>query len=142
MTAQDGDKCQVLAPDPRGPPNYTQLYMRYSSTLSVEVLLTLFTMTSTLCPPIEQVLPQLGQDTPSLPPSGTTMVNVDDQKSSFCWLQAVMDKPEPDVEALRNVRTALDGLWASNSQYILPSAELLANGSRNRELSTPLIGEG
>ena len=98
-------------------------------------------MDSTLCPAIDQVIPQLGQDVPSLPPRGTKTVNAEDQKSSLRSVQAVMDKPEPDVEALCDVRRALDDMWASKSDYILPSVELLANGSRNREISTLLLGE-
>jgi hypothetical protein len=87
-------------------------------------------------PSVVQLLAELGSP-PSLPPTGTKSLAPDDQKTMLHSLQAVMDSPEPDASDLQETRAALDELWACNSEYLLPSAELLANGSRNRELPSP-----
>ena len=41
------------------------------------------------------------------------------------------------VEALMHARALLDQLWNSGSQALTRAAELLANGSRERELCRP-----
>lgn len=60
-------------------------------------------------------------------------MDTNEQKKMLESVQSVMDKSEPDEEELQHIRTILDDLWAGNSEYILQSAELLANGSRNRK---------
>jgi hypothetical protein len=87
-------------------------------------------------PSVVQLLAELGSP-PSLPPTGTKSLAPDDQTTMLHSLQAVVDSPEPDASDLQEARAALDELWACNSEHLLPSAELLANGSRNRELPSP-----
>ncbi|RMJ26890.1 GTP binding protein [Aspergillus sp. HF37] len=89
-------------------------------------------------PSVVQLLAELGSP-PSLPPTGTKSLAPDDQKTKLHSLQAVMDSPEPDTADLQETRAALDELWACSSEHLLPSAELLANGSRNRELAQSSI---
>lgn len=85
------------------------------------------------CPSLEQVLSESTISPPSLPAGGTEPLSAEEQANLFLSLQDAFRNSEGADEALKDVRAILDKLWQSNSEYLVQAADILANGSRNRE---------
>lgn len=91
-------------------------------------------------PPVGQLISDLSPYPPSLA-CGTETVDTEEQKELFQTLQNAIHKAESsgqiDVESLQSVRSILYKLWSCNSLHLIQAADLLANGSRDREFSFP-----
>lgn len=114
-------------------------------------------------PSVEQVLSGLPELSPSLSSRDTEPLSPEDQEKMFRALRTVIENAEGtaeagnafdlkelhasleladadarrgrrDSESLQGVLKILNQLWASNSQFLAQAAEVLANGSRDREL--------
>lgn len=112
-------------------------------------------------PPVERVLANLTTTAPSLPTRGSENVPPEEQMSmlrslhsllrrtgeekegkcfdlkelhaSFDQADADARRERRDLNALENVRVILLRLWRCNSDNLLQAAEVLADGSRERE---------
>lgn len=89
------------------------------------------------CPSVEEVLSDLTTLPPGLSARGTEPLQAEEQKNLFSFLQEAFNNSENGDEAavasLKDVRAILDKLWKCNSDYLVQAADVLANGSRNRE---------
>lgn len=89
------------------------------------------------CPSVEQVLSESAVSLPPLSAKGTESLSAEEQASLFSSLQDAFRNSEGGgeaaIEALKDVRAILDKLWQGNSEYLVQAADVLANGSRNRE---------
>lgn len=90
-------------------------------------------------PSVEEVLSELAAGPPGLSARGTEPLQTEEQKTLFSSLQEAVNNSENGdeaaVAALKGVRAILDRLWKCNSDYLVKAADVLANGSRNREFS-------
>lgn len=90
------------------------------------------------CPSLAQVLSELEVSFPCLPARGVKTLSADEQETLFCSLQDAFKDSESGGdagnEALQNIRVILDKFWEYNSEYLAQAADILANGSRSREL--------
>lgn len=113
-------------------------------------------------PAVDQVLASLSGPSSSLPARDHEKIDQGKQYDMFCALKNVIEHAEGaaeagnsfdlkelhasleqadaearrgrrDVDALRNVHAVLGHLWSCNSGYLVQAAEILANGSRDRE---------
>ena len=75
----------------------------------------------------------------SLPTQRTVFLSAEEQTNLLTSLQEILQnfegENEADIEALKDVRSILDKLWSCKSDHLVQAANLLANGSRNREYS-------
>lgn len=89
------------------------------------------------CPSLEQVLSESTVSPPSLSARGAESLSAEEQTNLFSSLQDAFRNSEgggeAGIEALKDVRAILDKLWQGNSEYLVQAADVLANGSRNRE---------
>lgn len=113
-------------------------------------------------PTVEQILQDLPQISTSLPSRSEETIESEEQKKMFHSLKSIIEHaegaPEPggsfdlkelhaslgqadadarhgrrNLETLQSVRTIIDRLWSCNSDYLAQAADVLANGSRDRE---------
>lgn len=113
-------------------------------------------------PSVDLVLQDLPQISTSLPSRDTETIDSEEQEMMFRSLKSIIERVEGtteaagsfdlkelhasleqgdadarrgrrDLESLRSVRTIIDRLWSCNSPYLAQAAEVLANGSRDRE---------
>lgn len=112
-------------------------------------------------PSAEEVLGLVGFGVPhsSLFPPGTETFNADDQRAMIQSLQYFVKMSDieniqelhrsfgrggrggaHEVETLDDMRITLNHLWACNSDYLAQAAELLANESRDGEITRVYIG--
>lgn len=90
------------------------------------------------CPSLAQILSEPDASPPCLPARGVETLSADEQTSLFSSLQDAFKDSESGGDAgngaLKNIRVVLDKLWEYNSEYLVQAADVLANGSRSREL--------
>lgn len=112
-------------------------------------------------PSVEQILSGFPEKSTSLPARGKETVPLQEQERLFRSLKKAIEETEgteaansfdlkglhasleqADTEArlgrrnsqsAQSVRTNLDQLWSCNSEFLTRAAEILANGSRDRE---------
>ena len=113
-------------------------------------------------PSVDLVLQDLPQISTSLPSRDTETIEPEEQERMFRSLKSIIEHVEGtaeaagsfdlkelhasleqadadarrgrrDLESLQSVRTIIDHLWSCNSEYLAQAAEVLANGSRDRE---------
>lgn len=114
-------------------------------------------------PPVQQVFSELPELSSSLLDRGTETLSLEEQEKMFRALSLVIENAEAaaeggnafdlkelhasleqadadarrgrrDSESLQSVVKILNQLWASDSEFLAQAAEVLANGSREREL--------
>ena len=119
-------------------------------------------------PSVDQVLQSLPQISTSLLSRDAETIDSDEQKKMFLSLKSVIENAEGTAEAgssfdlkelhasleqadadarrgrnletLQSVHTTIQRLWSCNSEYLVQAAEILANGSRDRQFRTiPLV---
>lgn len=90
------------------------------------------------CPSLARVLSEPEVSFPCLPARGVETLSADEQKTLFSSLQDAFKDSESGGdagnEALQNIRVILDKFWEYSSDYLVQAADILANGSRSREL--------
>jgi hypothetical protein len=113
-------------------------------------------------PSVDLVLQDLPHISTSLPSRDTETIESDEQVQIVAALKGIIENSEGAAEAgssfdlkelhasleqadadaprgrrtlenLQSVRTIIDRLWSCNSDYLAQAAEILANGSRDRE---------
>jgi hypothetical protein len=113
-------------------------------------------------PSVDLVLQDLPHISTSLPSRDTETIESDEQVKMVAALKGIIENPEGAAEAgssfdlkelhasleqadadaprgrrilenLQSVRTIIDRLWSCSSDYLVQAAEILANGSRDRE---------
>lgn len=115
-------------------------------------------------PSVDQVLQSLPQISTSLLSRDAGTIDSDEQKKMFLSLKNIIENSQGtaadgssldlkefhasleqadadarrgrNLETLRSVHTTINRLWSCNSQYLAQAAEVLANGSRDREFRT------
>lgn len=114
-------------------------------------------------PSVQQILSELPESSSSLSDRGSETLSLDEQEKMFRALSLVIENAENaaeagnafdlkelhasleqadadsrrgrrDAESLQSVLEMLNQLWASNSEFLVQAAEVMANGSREREL--------
>jgi hypothetical protein len=112
---------------------------------------------------VQQVFSELPELSSSLSDRGAETLTLEEQEKMFRALSAIIENAEAaaeagnafdlkelhasleqadadarrgrrDPESLHSVLKLLNQLWASNSDFLAQAAEILANGSREREL--------
>ncbi|RAL13635.1 putative GTP binding protein [Aspergillus homomorphus CBS 101889] len=84
------------------------------------------------CPDLDQVFSELAFSPMTLAFEETEPVSLERQRSLFSSLQESLRRAEQQCssEAFQGDEKILHELWKCRSQYMLPAAEILANGSR------------
>lgn len=114
-------------------------------------------------PTVQKILSELPEISSSLSSQETETLSLEDQEKMFRALKTIIENAEGtaeagnafdlkelhasleqadadarrgrrDPESLQSVLNILNQLWASNSELLAQAAEVLANGSRDREL--------
>lgn len=112
----------------------------------------------------KDISPDNSASPPKAPPRGGQKISPEEEEGMFRSLQEIFTQAEEDegnfnvqellasleqaaedarrglknLQALQGVRTILDRLWSSGSEFMARAAETLANGSRDREFPHPL----
>jgi hypothetical protein len=119
-------------------------------------------------PPVQQIFSELPELSSSLSERGTETLSLEEQEKMFRALSLVFENAENaaeagnafdlkelhasleqadadarrgrrDPESLQSVLEILNQLWVSDSEFLAQAAEVLANGSRERELVLILL---